>query len=318
MGPHSLVTGAAGFIGSHLAEALLEDGHTVIGVDSFNPYYGRARKTENIAKLQRSSAFQLREMDLRVADIEPLLAGVDYVFHQAGQPGVLASWGTRFTEYTANNVVVTQRLLEAARGAGIQRFVQASSSSIYGNAKRLPADEETLPRPVSPYGVTKLAADNLCTLYATAFQVPTVCLRYFTVYGPRQRPDMAFDKFLKAISRGEPVTVNGDGRQTRDFTFVSDIVAANLAAATRPGIGPGAVYNLGGGHRVSMMDVIGTMEELVGTSATVTHSEPQPGDARDTHADCTRAAADLGWQPRYGLEDGLRAQLSWLREAGEL
>ncbi|MDQ6773465.1 MAG: NAD-dependent epimerase/dehydratase family protein [Candidatus Dormibacteraeota bacterium] len=310
----SLVTGAAGFVGSHLAERLVADGHTVVGVDSLTDYYAVAQKRRNLATLQREPRFSLVSDDLLEADLERLLEGVDYVFHQAGQPGVRASWGKSFEAYVKHNVLATQALLEAVRAAGrLQRFIYASSSSVYGDAEQLPVREDALPRPVSPYGVTKLAAEHLCVLYAK-LGVPTVSLRYFTVYGPRQRPDMAFHKFIRAMLEGREIDVNGDGRQTRDFTFVTDIVEANLAAASRPVAGlTGRVYNLGGGTRISVNDVLSLLRDVVGAPARVRHRPEPPGEARHTYADTSAARAALGFVPRVALRDGLAAETAWLR-----
>ncbi len=310
-----LVTGVAGFVGSHLAERLLDDGHEVVGVDCFTDYYDRQRKEANVAGLRSRAGFQLRDLDLLSEPVEPLIADADGAFHQAGQPGVRASWGSSFEPYLRLNVLMTQRLLEAAQGSKrLRRFVFASSSSVYGDAPELPASERTLPRPVSPYGVTKLAAEHLCTLYGK-LRVPTVSLRYFTVYGPRQRPDMAFTGFVSALLAGREISVNGDGEQTRDFTYVGDIVDANLAAVDPERvIEPGAVYNLGGGSRVTINEVIRLLEAATGRVARVRYDSAQPGEARHTFADCSAAKRDLGFQPRCSLVDGLRAQVDWIRE----
>ncbi len=309
----ALVTGAAGFIGSHLAEALLDAGHPVVGVDCFTDYYPRAAKERNLEALRRDPAFTFQEADLRTANADRLLEGVDYVFHQAGQPGVRGSWGTNFQSYADLNILVTQRLLEAARHGKLKRFVYASSSSVYGNAPALPARETTLPQPVSPYGVTKLAAEHLCGLYAQNFGVPTVSLRYFTVYGPRQRPDMAFHRFIRALLTGQEVRVHGDGEQTRDFTFIADAIRANLAARSEGG--SGAVYNVGGGARVTVNAVLRLLEAMTGKTARVVYRPAEPGDARHTLADTSAARTELGFEPRCRLEDGLRAEVAWLEAA---
>ena len=309
-----LVTGCAGFVGSHLAERLLADGHAVTGVDCFTDYYARERKERNLAGLRTHRGFTLVEADLADADLPPLLEGVDRVFHEAGQPGVRASWGRTFDGYCRHNILGTQRLLEAARESSLRRFVYASSSSVYGDAPQLPARETTLPRPVSPYGVTKLAAEHLCGLYASNFGVPTVSLRYFTVYGPRQRPDMAFSRFVRALLDGDEIRLNGDGEQTRDFTFVSDIVAANVAASEAPLASFGRVYNVGGGSRVTVNHVIGLLEDIVGVRGRIRTLPQPPGDARHTWADCTPVRDELGFSPRYSLEEGLREQVAWARD----
>jgi nucleoside-diphosphate-sugar epimerase len=308
-----LVTGVAGFVGSHLAERLVASGADVVGVDCFSDYYDRTAKEANLAALRGSHMFELRELDLAAADLAPALADVDVVFHQAGQPGVRASWGVDFARYLRLNVHVTQRLLEAALQAPrLQRFVYASSSSVYGDADELPASERTLPRPVSPYGVTKLAAEHLCGLYAR-LGVPTVSLRYFTVYGPRQRPDMAFGKFITAMLEDREIVVHGDGEQTRDVTYVADVVEANLAAGDPARqLAPGSVYNVGGGDRISVNRVLHLLEQQIGRAARLRYDAQPPGEARDTHADCTAARRDLGFVPRTCIADGLAAQTRWI------
>src|SRR5216683_2677219 len=254
-----LVTGVAGFVGSHLAERLLAEGHEVCGIDAFIDYYPRPIKERNLQELRLWKDFTFIEGDLRDIHLLPLLDGVDWVFHQAAQAGVRTSWGSEFSRYVDCNVLSTQQLLEAAlHTKGIQRFVYASSSSVYGDTTVLPVTEAVTPQPVSPYGVTKLAAEHLCTLYYRNFGVPAVSLRYFTVYGPRQRPDMAFHRFLRAIILDQPITLYGDGEQTRDFTYVHDAVAAAVAAGTM-GV-PGRVYNIGGGSRVPVNQVL----EMIG------------------------------------------------------
>jgi nucleoside-diphosphate-sugar epimerase len=305
----------AGFVGSHLADRLLAQGRRVIGVDSFSDYYRRGLKESNLAALEGRRGFEFRKLDLASEGVElrPLLESVEFVFHQAGQPGVRASWGSAFDAYLQMNVLATQRLLEAARGAGLRRFVYASSSSVYGEVEELPVSERALPRPVSPYGVTKLAAEHLCSLYAR-LGVPTISLRYFSVYGPGQRPDMAFHRFINSLFDGREIEVNGDGEQSRDFTYVEDVVDANLAAARPSGqLQPGAVYNIGGGSRVTVNDTIQLLSELVGTPARVRHCPELAGDVRDTHADCSAARRDLGFVPKVGLEEGLRSQVEWQR-----
>ncbi|MCI0777729.1 MAG: NAD-dependent epimerase/dehydratase family protein, partial [Chloroflexi bacterium] len=244
--PRSIVTGAAGFIGSHIVDRLLALGHDVIGVDCFTDYYERTLKEANVEEARADGKFQLLEADLLTMDLPELLEGANYVFHQAGQAGVRPSWGAHFAGYIRNNIEATQHLLEAAKHAALTKFVFASSSSIYGDAKDLPVTEETIPQPISPYGVTKLAAEHLCSLYAKVYNLPTVSLRYFTVYGPRQRPEMAIQHFLSACRSGEPVTLFGDGTQTRDFTFVGDIAEANVRAMDASG---SAVINVCGGSR---------------------------------------------------------------------
>jgi len=308
----SLVTGAAGFIGSHLCERLLREGHRVIGVDAFTAYYPRAVKEANLAGLRSHPEFRFVEMALARADLAPVVAEVDAIFHQAGQPGVRASWGKEFDLYLDHNIRATQQLLETVKGsARLRRLVFASSSSVYGQTKDLPLREESLPRPYSPYGVTKLAAEHLCGLYHANYGVPTVALRYFTVYGPRQRPDMGFHKFIQAALEDRPILVYGDGEQTRDFTYVADAVEANWLA-----LGPGAVgqvFNIGGGSRSSVNQVLAVLEEILGKPIRRERRPPQPGDVRHTWADTSRARDRLGFIPRVSLREGLARQVEWLR-----
>jgi UDP-glucose 4-epimerase len=308
----ALVTGAAGFIGSTLAEQLLRDGADVVGLDSFTDYYPRALKERNLATAKRHPAFRFVESRIQDADLRALLADRTHVFHLAAQAGVRKSWGRDFGVYTSNNVEATQILLEACVGLTLDRVVYSSSSSVYGDNVALPMREDALPQPVSPYGVTKLAAEQLCYLYYVNERVPTVSLRYFTVYGPRQRPDMGFHKFLRATLLDQPITVYGDGEQTRDFTYVHDAVAANVAAAAR-GV-PGRVYNIGGGSRVSINQVLDMIARVSGRRPNVTVDPAQKGDMRHTYADTSLAHADLGFVPRIGLEEGLAAEHAWLAE----
>ncbi|MEO0405992.1 MAG: NAD-dependent epimerase/dehydratase family protein [Cyanobacteria bacterium P01_A01_bin.135] len=308
-----VVTGVAGFIGSHLAQALLDQAHTVIGVDQFNPYYDPQLKRQNVANLQQNSNFKLIEGDIQALDWPGLLADTDVVYHQAAQAGVRASWGEGFRSYTEQNINATQILLEAAKTANLQRFIYASSSSIYGNAITLPTQETICPQPVSPYGITKLAGEQLCHLYHQSYQVPTVSLRYFTVYGPRQRPDMAFHKFFKAALTGDSITIYGDGQQTRDYTFIQDAIAANLAAAEAPDAA-GEVFNIGGGSRVGLMEVIDTMEAVSDRPIQRQHIEQARGDARHTAADITKARRILGYQPQVSLQEGLAAEWQWIQK----
>ena len=310
----ALVTGAAGFIGSHLCERLVAGGAGVIGIDAFTDYYPRDQKERNLAALGRAPGFRLVEAALADAQLERLLEGVTHVFHLAAQAGVRKSWGRDFRVYTINNVEATQLLLEACVGRPIERLVYASSSSVYGDGGELPMREDARPQPVSPYGVTKLAAEQLCHLYYVNHGIPAVSLRYFTVYGPRQRPDMAFRKFLAAAMRNQALPMFGDGRQTRDFTFVEDAVAATMTAATRGTAG--RVYNIGGGSRVELLDVFELIRRVTGRPVTATPLGAQKGDMRDTYADTGRARQDLGFAPAVALEDGLRAQFEWMKAAG--
>ena len=307
----AFVTGVAGFIGSTLAERLIDSGVQVVGIDSFTDYYPRADKERNLSGLRTHRAFTFVESRIQDADLPSLLNGCGHVYHLAAQAGVRKSWGTNFGVYTANNVEATQVLLEACVGVRLERFVYASSSSVYGDHVPLPMREDALPQPVSPYGVTKLAAEQLCHLYFANYGVPTVSLRYFTVYGPRQRPDMGFHKFLRAVLLDEPITLFGDGQQTRDFTFVADAAAATAAAATL-GV-PGRVYNIGGGSRVSMLDVLGLIERVSGRRPRLTTDAAQKGDMRHTYADTALAHADLSFTPAVDLERGLAAELAWLK-----
>ena len=308
-----VVTGAAGFIGSHLAGSLLADGQEVTGIDCFTDYYPRALKEANIAPLRAHGHFRLVEERLQDAPLARLLEGADQVFHLAAQAGVRASWGREFAHYTEHNVLATQRLLEAALEAGRPRIVYASSSSVYGDAAELPLREDGPCRPVSPYGVTKLAAEHLAQLYHRNHGLATVSLRFFTVYGPRQRPDMAFHRFLKAARDGAAITVYGDGSQTRDFTYVDDIVSAVRAAAFSGR--PGCVYNVGGGERVALNDVLGLIESVTGRRLRVERQEPQKGDMKDTFADTSRAARDLGFRSTVRLEEGLEREWQWIQGA---
>lgn len=307
----ALVTGAAGFIGSTLAEGLVATGADVIGIDSFEDYYPRAVKERNVATLRGQSSFHLVESRLQEADLAGLLKDRTHVFHLAAQAGVRKSWGRDFSVYTTNNIEATQVLLEACVAAPtLDRVVYASSSSVYGDNVALPMREDARPEPVSPYGVTKLAAEQLCYLYHVNYGVPTVSVRYFTVYGPRQRPDMGFHRFLRAALTDQPITVYGDGEQTRDFTFVHDAVTATMSAAAR-GV-PGRVYNVGGGSRVSIMQVMEMIGRVSGRRLRLVVDPVQKGDMRHTYADTSRAHQDLGFAPTVGLEEGLAAECSWL------
>jgi nucleoside-diphosphate-sugar epimerase len=306
----ALVTGAAGFIGSTLSERLLADGAEVTGIDSFTDYYPRPIKERNLAGPRAHRKFQFIESRLQDADLPALLRDRTHVFHLAAQAGVRKSWGRDFAVYTINNIEATQALLEACANVKLERLVYASSSSVYGDHVPLPMREDALPQPVSPYGVSKLAAEQLCYLYFSNYGVPATSLRYFTVYGPRQRPDMAFHRFLQATQRGEQIRLFGDGNQTRDFTFVADAVSATVAAGHR-GV-PGRVYNIGGGSRVSMNEVIETLGRVTGRRAPVTVDPVQKGDMRHTYADTSLAHADLGFAPTVSLEEGLAKEYRWL------
>jgi UDP-glucose 4-epimerase len=304
------VTGCAGFIGSHLTGVLLDQGATVVGIDCFTDYYPRSIKESNLAANSGRTGFSFVEDRIQDADPGRLLDGVSHIFHLAAQAGVRKSWGRDFRAYTENNIEATQILLEACVGRPIERFVHASSSSVYGDNASIPMREDAMPRPVSPYGVTKLSAEQLGYLYFVNHRVPTVAMRYFTVYGPRQRPDMAFHRFIRAALRDEELSLYGDGEQTRDFTFVADAVAATVAAATR-GV-PGRSYNIGGGSRVSMNEVIALIGRIAGRPLRVTREATQKGDMRDTYADTSLARYDLGFAPSVSLEEGIKAEYQWL------
>lgn len=321
----ALVTGCAGFIGSTLTDRLLADGWQVVGVDSFEDYYARELKELNLAKASESPAFALLEADLielssrdrSVASspsLEGIVSSVDRIYHLAAQAGVRGSWGSSFESYVRNNVLATQRLLECAKSADIQSFVCASSSSVYGDAAALPMKEDAECRPFSPYGVTKLASEHLARLYARNFGVPTVSLRFFTVYGPRQRPDMAFNKFINAVLEDRPIGVYGDGSQTRDFTFIADIVDGILAAPSAP---PGTVLNLGGGSRVSLSDALEILASVTGAEIRIDRRAVQAGDVTDTWADVERAHELIGFEPKVRLREGLEAEYRWLREMAQ-
>jgi nucleoside-diphosphate-sugar epimerase len=307
----ALVTGCAGFIGSAVTERLLNEGSEVVGIDCFTDYYPRPAKERNLTSALKHPGFRFLESPIQDVNLPEVLGDRTHVFHLAAQAGVRKSWGRDFNIYSTNNIEATQVLLEASRHApSLERLVYSSSSSVYGDHVEMPMREEAKPEPVSPYGVSKLAAEHLCHLYFVNFGVPTVSLRYFTVYGPRQRPDMAFHRFLRATIEDEPITLYGDGDQTRDFTFVADAVNANLLAATR-GV-PGRVYNIGGGSRVSINEVLDMIERVAGRRPRV-HIDPvQKGDMRHTYADTSRARAELGYAPTVGLEAGLAAEFQWL------
>jgi nucleoside-diphosphate-sugar epimerase len=304
----ALVTGVAGFVGSHLADALLARGIDVVGVDCLTPYYDVAVKRANVP-----AGICLVETDLRDAALGALLDGVDVVFHQAGQPGVRLSWSSGFADYVGHNILATQRLLEAcATSTRPPRVVYASSSSVYGRAAAYPTSEADLPRPHSPYGVTKLAAEHLCGLYAANHGLSTVSLRYFTVYGPRQRPDMAMHRLIEAALHRTPFPLYGDGSARRDFTFVADVVAANLAAATAE-VEPGTVVNVAGGGDIAVADLIELVGEVVGEPVPVERLPLQPGDVDRTGGSIERARDLLGWSPQVEVRTGVEAQVDWHR-----
>ena len=306
----ALVTGTAGFIGSHLTGSLLDRGAEVVGIDCFTDYYARSMKEANLDNNRRRAGFTFIETRIQDADLRSLLQDVTHVFHLAAQAGVRKSWGRDFRTYTENNIEASQVLLEACVGLPLHRFVYASSSSVYGDNASIPMKEDALPQPVSPYGVTKLAAEQLCYLYSVNHGVPTSSLRYFTVYGPRQRPDMGFHRFIRAAIEGRPISLYGDGEQTRDFTFVKDAVAATIAAGDR-GV-KGRAYNVGGGSRVSINEVLEIIGRVSGRTLDVRREPAQKGDMRDTFADTSLARADLGFAPQASLEEGIEAEYRWL------
>ncbi len=307
-----LVTGAAGFIGSHLCLRLLKEGFSVIGIDSFNDYYSRWIKDKNILPFKSHGQFQLISANLNDIDLISLLLDVDYVFHAAAQAGVRSSWGKNFSVYTVNNISATQRLLEAAKNSSIKKLIYASSSSVYGLCPELPMTESSPLLPYSPYGVTKLAAENLCQLYFKNYNVPTVSLRFFTVYGPGQRPDMAFHKFLKAVKENKPIHLYGDGTQTRDFTYIDDIVDANVQSLEKGKAGD--IYNVGGGNRREMNTIFPILEKITGKIVNIRHSDRQQGDVFHTYADINKAKKDLDFSPQIPLEDGLRQEWEWIQK----
>jgi nucleoside-diphosphate-sugar epimerase len=310
-----VVTGAAGFIGSHLCERLLADGHEVVGIDSFSDYYERPLKERNLEVALENRNFALEELDLHHAYVRKALKGAKAVFHLAGQPGVRPSWGDHFDRYVQDNVVATQRLLEALRHVEVERLVFASSSSVYGDAEMFPTKETALPRPVSPYGMTKLAAEHLVFVYMRNFGIPATSLRYFTVYGPRQRPDMAFTRFMHALVDNDEIEIFGDGEQTREFTFVSDAVDGTVKAMAADVAG--GIINLGGGSRVTINRVLATLEEITGLEARRKALPAAPGDPRHTGASINVAREKLGWEPRVSLREGLSRQWRWFEETRE-
>ncbi len=305
-----LITGVSGFIGSQLAESLIDSGEQVRGIDCFTPYYDRSVKEANLARLFDEKLFEFHDIDLRTAALAELLGDVRVIYHQAGQPGVRLSWSTGFSTYNDCNVLATQRLLEAARVATIDRFVFASSSSVYGNAGRYPVLETDLPKPHSPYGVTKLAAEHLCGLYAANYGVPAVSLRYFTVFGPRQRPDMAHHRLVEAALNQTPFPLFGDGSAVRDFTFVADVVDANILAGTAD-VPPGTVVNVCGGGSTSMVELIDAVGAAVGSPVPIAAQAPQRGDVDRTGGSNALAASLLGWSAKTSLHDGIRTQVDW-------
>lgn len=306
----SVITGVAGFIGSHLAEKLLLLGHEVVGVDRFLDNYAREFKDSNLSHLVKHPAFTFINHDLVHMELRQLLEKADYVFHLAAQPGVRASWGEEFSHYSHNNILATQVLLETCKQAKVKKFVYASSSSVYGDTDDLPMRESGRTRPVSPYGVSKLAAEHLCYLYWKAFGIPAVSLRFFTVYGPRQRPDMFFHILMRRLFLGEEIPLYDDGQQSRDFTYCTDIVDGLSAAAFYPGCGE--VFNLGGGGEITLLDAIALVEKISGRKAKLKGLDRQRGDVRRTRASLHQAKKRLGYKPLVSLEEGLARQWEWI------
>lgn len=307
-----LVTGAAGFIGSHLCRKLIKEGFSVTGIDSFTDSYPKWIKERNIKPLMRENKFKLLSSDLNDLELKKLLSKTDYVFHHAAQAGVRTSWGENFSVYTKNNIEATQKLLEAARDSRIKKFIYASSSSVYGFCPELPMSETSSLSPFSPYGVSKLAAEHLCFLYFKNYNVPTVSLRFFTVYGPGQRPDMAFHKFFKAIAEDKQITVYGDGKQTRDFTYVDDIIEANFSSL-KNGV-PGEIYNIGGGSRKKLEEIFPLIESICKKKIKKNREERQKGDVPHTLADIQKAHKELNYSPQIQLSDGLKEEWTWIQE----
>ncbi len=308
----SLVTGCAGFIGSHLCEYLISKGHKVIGIDSFSDFYPRKYKEKNIEGLLKNPSFNFIGKDMLELKLEELFDGVDGIFHLAAQPGVRTSWGNNFYYYIKDNIILTQRILEALKGFRGKRMVFASSSSVYGDSLFLPFKEDGPTSPISPYGVTKLACEHLCLLYHKNFSIDVVILRYFTVYGPRQRPDMAFHRFFHSIIEGKDIEIFGDGSQTRDFTYVEDIVRATFSAFEK-GVS-GAIYNLGGGENIPLLNLLKIMEEVTGKKIKVSFKEREKGDAPHTWADYSKTKRDLGYTPKVKLKEGLSNQWEWTKK----
>lgn len=306
-----LVTGCAGFIGSHLCEYLIKKGCKVIGIDSFSDFYPRKYKEKNIEGLLNNTSFEFIEKDMLEIESEKIFAKVDGIFHLAAQPGVRTSWGKNFDFYIKDNIILTQRILETLKNFTGKRMVFASSSSVYGDSIYIPFKEDGPVSPISPYGVTKLACESLCLLYHKNFSIDVVVLRYFTVYGPRQRPDMAFHRFFHSIIEGKDIEIFGDGSQTRDFTYVDDIVRATFSAFEKRI--SGEIYNLGGGGNISLLDLLKIMEEVTGKKIKVSFKEREKGDAPHTWADYSKAKRDLGYTPTVKLREGLSEQWGWIK-----
>ena len=300
-----IVTGAAGFIGSHLCERLLSDGHRVVGIDCFTSYYPRRIKEGNLASLQGRKHFEFLELDLARDNLEFAVGKADWIFHLAAMAGLVKSW-THFDQYNTHNIVATQRLLEAVKEApNLNRFIYSSTSSVYG---RFASGDESLPlKPSSPYGITKLAGENLCRVYCDEFDVPAVVLRYFSVYGPRQRPDMGYHKFIQAVLEGQPIGLTVDGSQVRGNTYISDCVDATVSAVNTV---PGETFNVGGGDLVSVSEVIRKIETITGRTATIQQMAERKGDQKHTGADVSKLTRHTGWKPKIGIDEGLERQIA--------
>jgi nucleoside-diphosphate-sugar epimerase len=306
-----LVTGAAGFIGSHLSQRLIQEGFSVFGIDSLTDYYPKWIKEKNLSLLKKENNFTFLKEDINTLNLSRLLQKTDYVFHLAAQAGVRASWGQNFTEYIRNNIEATQRLLEESKDLPLLKFINASSSSVYGFCPELPMSETSPLHPYSPYGVTKLAAENMCFLYFKNYGVPAISLRFFTVYGPGQRPDMAFHKFFKSAIENKPIPVFGTGKQTRDFTYIDDIIDA-IFSCIEHGL-TGETYNLGGGSRTILDKLFPLFEEICAKKIRIKWEEQQKGDVPHTLADIQKARKDLGYNPKTQIDEGLREEWKWIK-----
>ena len=309
----AIVTGAAGFIGSHLSERLLENGFKVIGIDCFTDYYSKKIKKNNMISFQNNKNFKLIESDLMEIDLISIIKESEFLFHEAAQPGVRASWGDQFDTYVKDNILVTQKILESAKEVKtLEKIVMASSSSVYGEQEGIMIENKTIPSPISPYGVTKLASENLGLTYASNYDLPVTSLRYFTVYGPRQRPDMAFTKFIKANLSGDKISIFGDGNQTRDFTYISDIIDANLECVKSEI--HGNVLNIGGGKTYSIMDVLNIIENITDKNNKLIFLTKQKGDVFRTEADIKMASKIIGYKPKISLKEGLMKQIELIKK----
>jgi nucleoside-diphosphate-sugar epimerase len=307
-----LITGVAGFIGSSLADKLLELGNQVIGIDCLNDYYSPQIKKNNIKPLLENKKFVFKTADILFTDLSEYLREIDIIYHLASQPGVRGSWGKNFSIYVENNIHATQILLEACIDLPIKKFIYASSSSVYGDVPILPVKEDTPLKPISPYGVTKLAGENLAFLYYKAYGIPVVSLRYFTVFGPKQRPDMAFSRFLKAALNDEPIQIFGTGNQTRDFTYIEDAVTGTMLAVE--GGRPGQIYNIGGGKRISLNEVLNIIEKVIGKKLKIERIDAQKGDVQHTFADILKAQRDFNYRPQFPLSQGIEKQYVWIKK----